>query len=95
VGAKGGSRREGSSHAPSALRPAAPDIAPPPHTHTRPQLPLPGGLIEDITLGGTSLLDAEHLDPHLLDKYFTLGDHPIRVAGMKVGGPWAAALSTG
>ncbi|KAI8467075.1 MAG: C2 domain-containing protein [Monoraphidium minutum] len=47
-------------------------------------LPLPPGIIEDITLGGTSLLDAEHLDPHFLDKYFTLGDTPVRVAGMKV-----------
>jgi hypothetical protein len=71
--------------------PAAPRALP--HTNggrlARPppsrQLPLPSGMIEDITLGGTSLLDAEHLDPHFLDKYFTLGDHPIRVAGMKVG----------
>eukprot|EP00879_Flechtneria_rotunda_P030315 GHRR01032936.1.p1 GENE.GHRR01032936.1~~GHRR01032936.1.p1 ORF type:complete len:358 (+),score=59.35 GHRR01032936.1:742-1815(+) len=42
------------------------------------------GVVEDITLGPHSLMDAEHLDPHITEKYFTLGDHPIRVGGMKV-----------
>eukprot|EP00878_Enallax_costatus_P009636 GHUV01010067.1.p1 GENE.GHUV01010067.1~~GHUV01010067.1.p1 ORF type:complete len:515 (+),score=110.80 GHUV01010067.1:357-1901(+) len=47
---------------------------------------IPGvsGIIDDITLGPYSLMDAEHLDPHITDKYFSLGDHPVRVAGMKV-----------
>eukprot|EP00882_Tetradesmus_deserticola_P015191 GHRQ01016176.1.p1 GENE.GHRQ01016176.1~~GHRQ01016176.1.p1 ORF type:complete len:457 (+),score=182.70 GHRQ01016176.1:470-1840(+) len=47
-------------------------------------LPSVLSLIDDITLGPYSIMDADHLDPHIADKYFTLGDHPIRVAGMKV-----------
>lgn len=74
----------------AAVLSSAPQLNPPPqHTHkpsctTNKQLPIPGGLIEDITLGGHSLLDAEHRDAHLAGKKFTLGEHPIRVAGMKV-----------
>ncbi|WIA39496.1 hypothetical protein OEZ86_005594 [Tetradesmus obliquus] len=47
---------------------------------------IPGvlSLIDDITLGPYSIMDADHLDPHIADKYFTLGEHPVRVAGMKV-----------
>ncbi|KAF8055094.1 SYT1 [Scenedesmus sp. PABB004] len=47
---------------------------------------IPGvlGILDDITLGPYSLMDAEHLDPHITEKYFTLGNHPVRVAGMKV-----------
>lgn len=41
-------------------------------------------LLDDITLGPYSIMDAEHLHPHIAEKYFTLGDHPTRVAGMKV-----------
>jgi hypothetical protein len=53
---------------------------------TTTQLPLPSFLaIEDITLGPTSLLDADHADrAALASRLFTLGDRPIRVAGMKV-----------
>ncbi len=36
-------------------------------------------------LGEHSLLDAEHLDPYVLGNLFTLGTHPPRVSGMKVG----------
>lgn len=63
-----------------------PAVRSPPRPTPHPQLPLPPGLIDDITLGDTSLLDAQHLDPHLVEKHFTLGDRPIRVAGMKVKG---------
>jgi hypothetical protein len=58
-----------------------------------PQLPLPSFLaVEDITLGGISLLDAEHLDVHIKNKFFTMGDVPTRVAGMKVGFVWGGAV---
>jgi hypothetical protein len=66
-------------------RPPPPKARPPyPHPPSPPQLPLPF-TIEDITLGPHSLLDAEHLDTHAAKKAFSLGDFPIRVAGMKVG----------
>jgi hypothetical protein len=42
------------------------------------------GILEDITIGPHSLLDAVHLDEHYFEKYLTLGEHPVRVAGMKV-----------
>jgi len=32
------------------------------------QVPALLGVVEDITLGPYSLLDAEHLDPHIVDK---------------------------
>ena len=40
--------------------------------------------IEDIMLGGHSLLHAKHWDAHAVGKAFHLGAHPVRVAGMKV-----------
>jgi hypothetical protein len=42
------------------------------------------GILEDITLGGESLLGAEHHHEALMDKFLTLGDYPVRVSGMKV-----------
>lgn len=44
------------------------------------------GVLQDITLGGHSLLDAEHHDAiwEAASKELHLGDHPVRVAGMKV-----------
>lgn len=48
------------------------------------KMPFVLAILDDITLGPYSIMDAEHLHPHITEKYFTLGDFPVRVAGMKV-----------
>lgn len=50
------------------------------------KIPALGGVLQDITLGGHSLLDADHRDAvwERASKELHLGDHPVRVAGMKV-----------
>jgi hypothetical protein len=50
------------------------------------KIPALKGVLQDVTLGGHSLLDAEHHDSfwEQCSKDLHLGDHPVRVAGMKV-----------
>ena len=50
------------------------------------KIPALRGVLQDVTLGGHSLLDAEHHDAvwEQASKDLHLGDHPVRVAGMKV-----------